>query len=77
MWENKKKSMMDHRKRGFNPPSFRNNSQGQPTYKEPKMTKEIGQRPRQPPIQCWGCDGDHVLRYFPNRGGKVKIAYNV
>jgi hypothetical protein len=76
-WENKKKSMMDQRKKGSKPPFFRNNSQGQPTSKEPRMTEEIGKRPRQPPIQCWGCGGDHVLRDFPNRGGKVKIAYNV
>jgi hypothetical protein len=68
---------MDQRKKGTKPPFFRNNSQGQPTFKEQKMTEEIGKRPRKPPIQCWGCGGDHVLRYFPNIGGKVKTAYNV
>jgi hypothetical protein len=77
VWEDKKKSKMDQRKKGIKPPFFRNNSQGQPTSKEPRMTEAIGKRPRKPPIQCWGCGGDHVLRDFPHRGEKVKIAYNV
>jgi hypothetical protein len=62
---------------GIKPPFFRNNSQGQPTSKEPIMIEEIGKIPRKPPIQCWGCGGDHVLRDFPHKGEKVKTSYNV
>jgi hypothetical protein len=61
-WEDKKKSKMDQRKKGTKPPFFKNNSQGQPTSKEPRMTETMGKRPRKPPIQCWGCGGDHMYR---------------
>ena len=36
-----------------------------------------GQRPRQPPIQCWGCKGDHMFRDCPHRGEKLRIVHNV
>jgi hypothetical protein len=41
------------------------------------MTKTLGQIPRHPPIQCWGCKGDHMYRDFPHRGEKVRIVHNV
>jgi hypothetical protein len=40
------------------------------------MTETMGQRPRQPPIQCWVCRKDHMYRYFPHRGEKVSIVHN-
>jgi hypothetical protein len=68
---------MEQRKKGTKPPFFINNSQGQPTPKEPRMTETMGKRPRKPPIQCWGCGGDHMYRDFPHRGEKVRIVHNV
>ena len=41
------------------------------------MMEAGGQRPRHPPIQCWGCKGDHMFRYCPHRGEKVRIVHNV
>ena len=41
------------------------------------MNKVGGQRPRKPPIQCWGCKGDHMFRDCPHRGEKVRIVHNV
>jgi hypothetical protein len=76
-WEDKKKLKMDQRKKGFKPPFFRNNPQVQPTSKEPRTIEVGGQRPRQPPIQCWGCKGDHMYRDFPRRGEKGRIVHNV
>jgi hypothetical protein len=39
---------------------------------------EIGvQRPRKPPIQCWGCKGDHMFRDCPQTGEKVRFVHNV
>jgi hypothetical protein len=68
---------MDQRKKGSKPPFFKNNPQGQPTPREPRAI-EIGvQRPRQPPIQCWGCKGDHMYRDCPHRGEKGRIVHNV
>jgi hypothetical protein len=71
-WEDKNKFKMDQRKKGTKPPFFRNNPQGQPTSREPKMIETGGQRPRKPPIQCWGCKGDHMFRDCPHRGEKVR-----
>jgi hypothetical protein len=68
---------MDQRKKGTKPPFFRNNPQGQPTSREPRMIETGGQRPRKPPIQCWGFKGDHMFRDCPHRGEKVRIVHNV
>jgi hypothetical protein len=45
-WEDKKKRNMEQRRKGTKPPFFRNNSQGQPAPKEPKMIETMGKRPR-------------------------------
>jgi hypothetical protein len=76
-WEDKKKFKMDQRKKGTKPPFFRNNPQGQPTSREPKMIETRGQRRRQTPIECWGCKGNHMFRDCPHRGEKVRIVDNV
>jgi hypothetical protein len=68
---------MDQRKKGTKPPFLRNNPQGQPTSREPRTIEEEGQRPRQPPIQCWGCKGDHMFIDCPHKGEKVRIVHNV
>jgi hypothetical protein len=55
---------------GNKPPFFINNPHGQPTSREPQMIEIRGQRPRKPPIQCWGCKGDHMYKYCLHRGDK-------
>jgi hypothetical protein len=62
---------------GTKPPFFINNSQGQPTSNEPRMTETMGKIPRKQPIKCWGCEGEHMYRDFPHRGEKVRIIHNV
>jgi hypothetical protein len=76
-WEGKKKFKVDKRKKGYKPPFFRNNPRGQKTPKEPITIDKGSQRPRQPPIQCWGCKGDHMFRDCPHRGEKGRIVHNV
>jgi hypothetical protein len=68
---------MEKRKKGTKPPFFKNNPQGQSPSREPRMIETGGKIPRQPPIQCWGCRGDHMYRYFPHRGEKVRVVHNV
>jgi hypothetical protein len=68
---------MDQRKKGSKPPFFKNNPQGQPNSKEPKMIETGGQRPKKPPIQCWGCKGNHMFRDCPHVGEKVSIVHNI
>jgi hypothetical protein len=75
--EDNKKFKVAQRKKGANPPFFRNNPQGQKTCKEPR-TIDIGiQGPRQPPMQCWGFKGDHRFRDCPHRGEKGRVVHNV
>jgi hypothetical protein len=69
-WEDKKKYKMEQRKKGTKTPFFRNNPQGQPTFREPKTIEIGGKWPRQPHIQCWGCKGDHIYRDCPHIGEK-------
>jgi hypothetical protein len=39
---------------------------------------EVGeQRPRQMPIQCWGCQGNHKYKDCPHKNGKVRVVHNV
>ena len=45
--------------------------------KEPIMIDTGIQRPRHPPMQCWGYKGDHRFRDCPHRGEKVRIVHNV
>jgi hypothetical protein len=45
-WEDKKKIQMDQRKKGTKPPFFRNNPQGKPSFREPRMADVGEQRPR-------------------------------
>jgi hypothetical protein len=68
---------MDKKKKGTKPPFFKNNPQGQTTSREPKMIETRSQRPRQPPIQCWGCKGDHMFIYYPHRGEKLRTIHNL
>ena len=37
----------------------------------------MGQRPRNPPIQCWGCGGDHMYIDCPHIGEKGRTVHNV
>jgi hypothetical protein len=76
-WEDKNKFKMDQRKNATKPPLFRNNPQGKPISREPRMIETWHKRPRKPPIQCYGCKGDHMFIDFPHRGEKVRIFHNV
>jgi hypothetical protein len=51
--------------------------QGHPSPKESKMIEAMGKRPRKHPMNCLGCEGDHMYRYFPHIGEKVRTIHNV
>jgi hypothetical protein len=76
-WEDNEKSNMEQRKKGTKPPFFKNNSRGQPTSKESRITEKLGKIPTKPHIQCLGCKGDRMYRYFPHGSEKVRIVHNV
>jgi hypothetical protein len=72
-WEDNKKFKVDQRKKGAKPPFFKINPQGQKMPKEVKMIDTGSQGPRQPPMQCWGCKGDHRFKDCPHKGEKVGL----
>jgi len=61
---------MEHSKKGRKPSFLRNNTHGQPDFKDPKMTETTGKIQRQQPMKCWGCNGDHMYRESPHRAKK-------
>jgi hypothetical protein len=71
------KIKVEHRKKRTKPPFFKNIAQGQPTPKENRMIEVVGKKPRQQPIQYWGCGGDHMYRYCPQRGEKLRFVHSV
>jgi hypothetical protein len=68
-------------KKGFKQPFFKSISQayqqGKPTQGEHKMIDFLGKRPRQQPIKCWGCEGDHVYKDFPDKGDGMRTMHNI
>jgi hypothetical protein len=67
---------MDQRKKGAKPPFFRNNPQWEKMHKETRVIDTGIQGTRQPPMQCWGCKGDHRFRDCPHRGEKGRAFHN-
>jgi hypothetical protein len=45
--------------------------------KEPITIDTGTQIERKPPIQCWGCKGDHRFIDCPHRGEKGRVVHNV
>jgi hypothetical protein len=76
-WEDKMKSKVEQRKNGAKTIFFINTTQGKETLKEPRMTKIVGKNPWKQSIQFWSYGGDHMCRYFPQRGDKVRTRHNV
>jgi hypothetical protein len=76
-WEDNKKFQMDQRKKVTKPPFFRNNPQGQPSFRELRLADVGEQRPTQIPIQFWGCQGNHKYKNCPHKNGKVRVVHNV
>jgi hypothetical protein len=76
-WEDKNKFTKYMRKKGSKSPFFRNNPQGQPAFRGSKIVEAGGQRPRPPPMQCWGCKEDHKYRDCPHKDEKVRFFHNV
>jgi hypothetical protein len=33
--------------------------------------------PRHQPVQCWGCEGNHLYRDFPHKGEILRIVHNI
>jgi hypothetical protein len=80
-WNEKMKGKKDERKFFCKPPFFKNNSQanqqGRSTQNENKTADSFGKRPRYKLVQCWGCEGNHLYRYYPHKGEIMKTFHNI
>jgi hypothetical protein len=45
--------------------------------KEPRTIDIGSQGPRKPPMQCWGCKGDHRFKDCSQRGEKGRVVHTV
>jgi hypothetical protein len=41
------------------------------------MAYPFGKRPRQQLIKCWECEGDHLYRFFPHKGERMRSIHNI
>jgi predicted aspartyl protease len=76
-WDDQKRVKKEQRQKGDKPSFFRNSLQGQPSFREPRMTEERPQRQRQAPIQCWGCQGNHKYRDCPHKNSKARTVHTI
>jgi hypothetical protein len=72
------KGKKDQRQKGFKSPVFRNNSQenqqDRVAQNEHKTTDSFGKTTRQQPVQCWGCEGNHL---YSHKGERMRTFQNI
>ena len=70
----KKNVKLGQRKKGSKPFHSRD-QQRQPSQAVIKPTRMMGDKPRKP-LKCWGCGGDHLIKYCPHRNGNDSQVHN-
>ena len=50
--------------------------QRNPSQYATKPARMMGDKPRKP-LQCWGCGGDHLIKYYPHRNGNESQVHNI
>jgi hypothetical protein len=76
-WDDQKKFKKEQRQKGNKPPLFIKSPQGQPSFREARKD-EVGEKiPILPPMECWGCKGNHRYRDCPQRKYKERTIHNV
>jgi hypothetical protein len=76
-WDDQKRFKKEQRKKGNKPPFFRNSPWGHSSFREPRKVEGSEQMPRLPPMECWGCKGNHRYRDFPHRKDKARTVDTV
>ena len=41
------------------------------------LVSESNGKKRRQLIECWGCGGDHLQRFFPQQGKSTRTTYNI
>jgi hypothetical protein len=80
-WNDNMKGKKEEMREGFRPPffkrNFQSNQQGQSSKNEHKTIESFGKKIRQHHIQCWGCEGNHLYRDYPQKGERMRIFNNI
>jgi hypothetical protein len=76
-WDDQKRFKKEQRQKGNRPPFFRNNAWGQSSFREPMKVEGSEQMPRPPPMECWGCKGNHRYRDCLHRNYKARTVHTV
>jgi hypothetical protein len=74
VWDDRRKFKKEQRQKGSKPSFFRNNPWEQSSFKEPRKVEGSEQMPRPPPIECWGCKGNHRYRHCPTENTKQELS---
>jgi hypothetical protein len=73
-WDDQKRFKKEQRQKGNMPPFFRNSPWGQSYFREPRKFEGSEQMPRTPPMECWGCKGNHRYRDSPIEKTKQELS---
>jgi hypothetical protein len=75
------KGKKDQRKKGFKSPFFKNNSQEnkqrKSTQNEHKTVDLFRKIPWKQPVQCWGCEGNHLYRDCLHKEERTRTIHNI
>jgi hypothetical protein len=47
------------------------------SFRDPRKVEGSEQMPRPPPMECWGCKGNHRYRDCPHRKDKARTVHTV
>ena len=75
--DDQRKFKKEQRQKGNKPSFFRNSPWEQSSFREPRKVEGSEQVPRPPPMECWGCKGNHRYRDFPHRKDKARTVHVV
>jgi hypothetical protein len=76
-WDDQKRFKKEQGQKGNMPPFFKNNPWGQSSFRDPRKVEGSEHMPRSPPMECWGCKGNHRYRDCPHRKDKERTVHTV
>jgi hypothetical protein len=76
-WDEQKRFKKEQRQKGNRPPFFKNGSGEQSSFRDPRKVEGSEQMPRPPPMECWGCKGNHRYIDYPHRKDKARTVHTI
>jgi hypothetical protein len=76
-WHDQKRFKKEQRQKGNMPPFFKNGPGEQSSFRDPRKVEGSEKMPRAPPMECWGCKGNHRYKERPHRKDKARTVHTV